>query len=168
MRSSQTVMTCNLTVILFCIYECCPTDDTYEQDIGQSYLNSLFVCYSMDSRSLLFLFIICSFCKVLLYLLCFIAFCVIKSNFCPLPLNQGGGHLQGVSNTSKRGRRVSVTWGGHTPLPLLAAWLAAWLNPDWIGQWAVRRRHGFLSQQLFGGNCIQTLIKKTIRSQDEL
>ena len=39
-----------------------------------------------------------------------------------------------------------VAWGGHTPLPLLAAWLAAWLNPDWIGQWAVRRRHGFLSQ----------------------
>ena len=27
-----------------------------------------------------------------------------------------------------------VAWGGHTPLPLLAAWLAAWLNPDWIGQ----------------------------------
>jgi len=41
---------------------------------------------------------------------------------------------------------VSVAWGGHTPLPLLAAWLAAWLNPDWIGQWAVCRRHGFLSQ----------------------
>jgi len=37
----------------------------------------------------------------------------------------------------------AVAWGGHTPLPLLAAWLAAWLNPDWIGQWAVRRRHGF-------------------------
>ena len=36
-----------------------------------------------------------------------------------------------------------VAWGGHTPLPLLAAWLVAWLNPDWIGQWAVRRRHGF-------------------------
>jgi len=53
-----------------------------------------------------------------------------------------------------------VAWGGHTPLPLLAAWLAAWLNPDWIGQWAVRRRHGFLSQLLFRCTCIQTLIKK--------
>ena len=48
--------------------------------------------------------------------------------------------------TSVSARRIPVAWGGHTPLPLLAAWLAAWLNPDWIGQWAVRRRHGFLSQ----------------------
>ena len=27
-----------------------------------------------------------------------------------------------------------VAWGGHTPLAWLAVWLAAWLNPHWIGQ----------------------------------